>query len=125
MEVKRINMDGREFAFICDWRGTRNGFAHDATMMENWRTVAKATRHYINRTWECWSYQSAILDAIKEAMDEEAKWIERKVKRENGWEKLTAKRREAVDAALAESEDYAIYKKLYDECKGYYPAWVS
>lgn len=123
MEVKRINIDGREFAFICDWRSTRNGFAHDATMMEGWRTVAKATRHYLNRTWECWSYQSAILDAIGKAMDEEAKWVENNVKRDNGWEKLTAKRREAVAAALAESEDYAIYKKLRDECAGYYPAW--
>lgn len=124
MEVKRINIEGRDFAFICDWRNTRNGFAHDVTMMENWRTVAKASRYYLIRTWECWSYQSAILDAIGRAMDEEAKWVERKVKRENGWEKLTAKRREAVAAALAESNDWKTYKKLYDECKGYNPAWV-
>ena len=123
MDIKRINMDGREFAFVCDWRGTRNGFAHDVTMMENWRTVAKATRHYINRTWENWDYQSAILDAIEAAMDEEKSWVTRKVKRYNGWEKLTAKRREAVDAALAENTNYAIYKKLYDECKGCHPAW--
>ena len=123
MEVKRIKIDGREFAFICDWRGTRSGFAHDVTMMENWRTAAKATAYYINRTWECWNYQTAILQAIQNAMDEEAKWVTRRVKRDNGWEKLTAKRKEAVDAALAESADYATYKKLYNECKGYYPAW--
>lgn len=123
MEVKRIKIDGREFAFICDWRSTRNGFAHDVTMMENWNTVAKATRHYINRTWECWSYQSAILDAIQKAMDREVDWATRKVKRENGWTKLTAKRLEAFSAVLENNPDYVIYRKLYGECNNCCPAW--
>ena len=125
MEVKRMKMDGREFAFICDWHGTRNGFAHDVTMMENWRTLAKARLHYINRTWECWSYQSAILEAVDEVMTERAERMERKLKSENGWGKMTATRRETLRRHLELDSEYSTLQKLYKELKGHYPAWAN
>ena len=123
--VKTMTMDGKRYQFICRSWGTRSGFAHGCDMvdMERWEIVARNKSFYLNRTWECWDFQSCILGAIRNAMDAERQEITERVKDANGWAKLTAKRREAVDEAVEASADMKTLKKLFDEVGKYRPAW--
>lgn len=123
--MKSITVDGKRFMFECESWGTRSGFAHGCKMwdMENLEKVAEAKRFYLNRTWECWDFQSAILDAVDKAVGYVAGSIREKLFDANGWQKMTAKRREALIRALELDPEYGTLQKLYKELRGNRPAW--
>lgn len=124
-ETYRITINNHPFRFDCRSWGTRSGFAHGAELTDtgSWRRLAEHKVFYLNRTWECYNFQTAMLGAIDSAIDDERDEVMDKLKRENGWAKITEKRREALDKALAEDEYMATLKALYDEVKKVHPAW--
>lgn len=99
MTTKSININGKGYMFLCEFWGTRHGFAHSAELVEteNYKTLGYATRFYLNRTWENYTYQSAMLDAIDSAKRSEYERIENHMKAANGWARMTPKRREEVE----------------------------
>lgn len=123
--VKTIAVDGKRFEFICRSWGTRSGFAHGAEMidMENYTIMAEAKRYYLNRTWECWDFQSAILDAIEKAKGYREARIADRLRGVNGWKNITKKRRGELDRALEIDPEFSTLTKLYNEVKGNRPAW--
>ena len=123
--MKSITMDGKKYYFNCESWGTRSGFAHGCKMWdaENWGKVAEAKRFYLNRTWECCDFQSVILDAVGKAIGYAGGRVREKLFDANGWQKMTAKRREALAGALALDPEYGTLRKLYTELAGNRPAW--
>lgn len=65
-----FNVDGHKFDFACDSVSTRNGFAHVVSLFMNNDDLSHAREHYLNRTWECYRYQTAMLEAVKKAISE-------------------------------------------------------
>lgn len=123
-ETYRITINNHPFRFDCRSWGTRSGFAHSAELISGtWKRLAVGKCYYLNRTWECYTFQSAMLEAINKAIESQREEVTDKVKRENGWEKITAKRREALDKVLAEDIHMITLKALYDEVKKVHPAW--
>lgn len=122
---KTITVDGKRFEFVCHSWGTRNGFAHGAEMidMENYTIMAEAKRFYLNRTWECWDFQSAILDAIEKAMGYRSEKIKGRLRDVNGWKNITKSRKEELRRALDIDPEFSTLTKLYTEVKGNRPAW--
>ena len=123
--VKTINMDGKRYEFICRSWGTRSGFAHGAEIidMENYTIMARAKRFYLNRTWECWDFQSAILDAIEKAKSYREEAIKDRMKEVNGWKKMNGERWGKLHQALGADPEFSTLTKLYNEMKGNRPAW--
>lgn len=123
--VKTITVDGKRFEFVCHSWGTRSGFAHGAEMidMENYTIMAKAKRFYLNRTWECWDFQSAILDAIEKAKGYREEAIKDRMKEVNGWKKMNGERWAKLHQALGIDPEFSTLTKLYNEVKGNRPAW--
>ena len=67
---------GGDFAIACDWKKTRSGFRHEATLLQNGREVDYAKVCYTNRTWEAYEYQSVMHKLIENTgclTDEEKK----------------------------------------------------
>lgn len=105
-----------KFSFNCSeyearatWRNTRNGFAHDIVVRDaNYNDVCTATMHYLNRTWECYEYESVLHEAIDKLTEEaianeiynfkEAAHISRLPK--GAREQISAKWREEYDKAI-------------------------
>lgn len=55
---------------VCDSRSTRVGFAHDCNgFINDFQFCDKASIHYYNRTWECYTYQSVILKYLNECLE--------------------------------------------------------
>ncbi len=57
METFKIN-DNIEIA--CEWKKTRNGFKHEAALLIKGSEVERVKVCYLNRTWEQYTYQTAI-----------------------------------------------------------------
>jgi hypothetical protein len=50
---------------VCEWKKTRNGFKHEATLLRGGQKIGKAKSCYLNRTWEAYEFQS-VLRGLKE-----------------------------------------------------------
>ena len=59
MKVFSVNFQGEKNSIYCKYENTRNGFKHVATMYYN-RNTYVAVCYYLNRTWDCFEYQSVI-----------------------------------------------------------------
>jgi len=71
MKQFKIN---NEYDAICEWKKTRNGFKHEATLLSNGVEVDSAKQCYLNRTWESFEYQTVLrklLNKVKIFSDEE------------------------------------------------------
>ena len=99
-ETEMINylIDGTPCDFYCGSRSTRHGFAHDATLFVNGVNEGTETAHYLNRTWECFRYQSVIGSIVRAHVREERERIRAEWMRSRGYERMTAKRREEYEA---------------------------
>lgn len=123
-ETRRIKIDGHEFAFFCYAWDTRDGFAHGVELYdwENVKKLSEARRYYLNRTWECYRFQSAMEDAVNKAREQEFDRVAENVKRENGWKLLTKSRREEL-LNSGVSEMYSMLTELRKEVSNCYPNW--
>ena len=81
--MKIFKLDER-FSVICDWKRTRNGFKHEATLCSNGSAVVTVKCCYLNRTWEAYEYESVLRKLIGQQFEgaEQAKYLEA-VKYEN------------------------------------------
>lgn len=112
MELKKFEIDGREVEFVNQFRGTRSGFAHDTTLFIDGRKVAEHTCHYLNRTWECYTYQTVMKRAVDEVEDREIAYLKDKFMRAHEYKKLTAKRKEEFDAECRQSTLLNFYRAI-------------
>ena len=93
MKIFKANINGNEYEFICEFGNTRNGFKHECRLFVNDSFETSATCHYLNRTWESYNYQSVMLRAICILMEQHEEFLKHIFKSENGYEKMTAKRK--------------------------------
>lgn len=120
-----ITINGTEFGFDCKSWGTRSGFAHGAKLWNETSGERLATEKvfYLNRTWECYTFQTAMLGAIRKAQNDRVTEIWKNLCMENGWERITKKRREALDNAIASDALMALLGALYSKVNSYPPGW--
>jgi len=65
MKTFRINKTAE---IICDWKKTRNGFKHEATLLVNGQEHTKTKICYLNRTWESFEYESVINKLLEQTL---------------------------------------------------------
>lgn len=115
MEITRKTLsNGHEYIFVCQSRGTRNGFAHDCSLMRDGREISKATCNYLNRTWESYRFRTVMKNAIYKLIDERIKEIETKFREDNGIKRMTEKRRKEFHDIADNDALIREYKGVYD-----------
>lgn len=119
MEIRKIRVNGKEFEFVNTSRNTRSGFAHDTTLLINGWEEAKHTCHYLNRTWECYTYQTVMFGAIRDLIDWRENYLTDKFKADKGYAKLTAKRKEELKPIIENDSLLKEYKAV-KECLNYH-----
>lgn len=95
--------------FINSFRSTRSGFAHDTMVSIDSTIVHKTSAHYMNRTWESYTYQSV----MKKALDEMIKKEEDRMR--HGIKVSTGRQRLPKDYPLIGNEMLDALKKRRDE----------
>lgn len=113
MEIREFKINGKKIQFINASRSTRHGFAHDTEVLINGYHCRKSTCHYLNRTWECFRYQTVMLKAISEEIEARKNEIKNHYKSENGLSRLTAKHTAEVEKLYKKDEYIKLYNKIY------------
>jgi len=115
MEIRKIKINGKEFEFVNKSRSTRSGFAHDSLLFINGCGKAKHTCHYLNRTWERYRYQTVMRGAINELIQSRTEELTYEFKNKNGYNKLTAKRKEELKPIIENDSLLKEYKEVLKE----------
>ena len=112
MEIRKENINGKEFLFVNEYESTRTGFKHISTLFVNGYEYQKSTCHYINRTWENYAFQSSMLRAIE---DLKSKLYERALyiyKSKNSITRLTKTKREDFENNHLLQTNEGLYNEL-------------
>lgn len=103
-----FTFDGKNYEARCTSRNTRNGFAHDCTVRdENYNDITEATCYYLNRTWECYRFESVLHSAIYKMAEEEAEEAVALWKKVYGKSRISKAMRAKVTALAWEAKENA------------------
>ena len=112
MGLHRLSIDGKEIIFINTWRGTGSGFLHETELyIDGWAATA-AKCHYINRTWERYSYQSVMLEAVHNLQQQEEEREKRRFRQQHGIKNIMERHRAALAESLANNKELSFYQKI-------------
>ena len=112
MRMHKINIEGKEIIFLNNWRGTGSGFMHETELyIDGWQ-AADARCYYINRTWERYSYQSVMLEAVHKLQKAETDREKRRFREIRGIKNIMTRHKPALEKQLENSEALSFYKKI-------------
>ena len=114
MEIRKFEIDGKQVEFVNQSRGTRSGFAHDTTIFIGGCNYGEATCHYLNRTWERFTYQTVMRKVVNNLMDELEYRLKVNFKEYKGYKQMTAKRQAEFEEFLKGNTEMEFYRKLLD-----------
>lgn len=100
MESKKIIVNGKEYLFINESKGSRNGFKHCTTLLINNNEVVDVAIQYYNRTWETYRYRTSMNKAIQQMINCRKSRLEMDFRRDNDIYRMTKKRRAELDDIL-------------------------
>lgn len=104
----------------CRFENTRSGFKHVCTMIPTFHGVTldnvTCTRYYINRTWEKYEFQSALLSAIDKLLESATTEHKEAFKVNRGYQIMTKKRLAEFNALKPTPVEQAL-KAIRDEIK--------
>ena len=95
MKIFNVNFQGEKNSIYCKCENTRNGFKHVATMYYNKNTYV-AVCYYLNRTWECFEYQSVIRKLFYTISDEMKEKAVEEWKTAKGRKRISSIERERI-----------------------------
>ena len=113
MEIRKVTVNGREYQFVNDSRNTRNGFAHDTTLFKDGRKIGEASCHYLNRTWECYQYQTVMKRCVDAEIESEYDRFIDNYKNQHNIKRMTAKKRVEAEEEFYGREDIKELQKVY------------
>lgn len=113
MEIRKITVNGREYEFINSSRNTRSGFAHDTTLFIDGRYTEESSCHYINRTWERYTYQTVMRKCIDNMITEEYNRFIDNYKAEYNIKRMTAEKRAEAEEVFYELSEIKELQKVY------------
>lgn len=116
-ELWKRKVNGREVLFVNSWRGTRNGFAHDTELFIDGMCYGSNTAHYINRTWECYCYQTVMRGCVYGLIERLRERLLRYFKERHNYGRMTAKRREEFEAEIANNYELELYNRILEELR--------
>ena len=102
----------KDFTFICTSKNTRNGFKHKAQMLINETFVSEATQHWVNRTWESFTYQSVIENCVQNYIAQIEYGIETNYRNENNVIRKTKKHSEKLNELFNQNSEIKEAKKI-------------
>jgi len=96
--------------FKNEYKSTRNGFSHTSRLYhDNGNLVVEHKCNYINRTWESYSFQSSMRQAVIKAIENEIN----EQKRQLGIKRLTKEKQAEIEAYSSTIQQLkTLYKTL-------------
>ena len=95
MRLFEVDVQGVKNTVYCKSESTRSGFKHVAKMYYNGNSYT-ATRHYYNRTWEYYDFQSVMQDLFKNIVNEFKEKAVNNWKVENNKQRISKDKRQEI-----------------------------
>ena len=115
MEIKKFEIGDKHVEFVNESGNTRHGFKHMTTMFINGCQRGKNTVHYLNRTWECYPYQTCMRGCVRELLENRIENLKSEFKSKHGYSKMTAKRTEEFEKWINGDSVCEFYNELLDK----------
>lgn len=114
--AKTTTIEENTYIITAEARSTRNGFAHDCKIWKNNRLVSRASCHYINRTWEEWTYKTVITKAFDTLINDLLNRFIQAKKEElpNIYKRITQKKRINLMEEFYEKAEVKEFMKVKD-----------
>jgi len=121
-----FSVNGKEFRIQNFYDENRSGFNHTSVVfMDGLRlTDGEARCHYINRTWEKYSYQSSAMQAVQNEIDYQTATAKRIFKLNNHLSRMTKRASENFAAELKKNELVSSLVKALDVLRDKQPKTV-
>lgn len=104
-----FSFNGENYIARCNCRDTRKGFAHHCEVLtEHYDSVTTATCHYLNRTWECFEFESVLHSAISILRERMAARAIENYKEQTGKSRVLKAQRVILEAPAMEAYDKAL-----------------
>ena len=120
MEIRKITVNGNEYEFVNNSRSTRSGFAHDTTLFKGNYSIGKASCHYLNRTWECYRYQTVMRCCISNLINGKYEDFIADYKAERNIKRMTAEKRAEADRDFEALETIKELREVYKQLDNSY-----
>ena len=120
MKKLTLKIGNDDFTFVNDSESTRYGLRHICVMFINDYHRTTIHHSYYNRTWETYTYQTVMLEAIQEVMDEIYEKELSYYKEHNGIKRLTAAKRKVFEDGF-NNKIYKGLQEAYAEIKNNIP----
>lgn len=121
MELRKFkDKDLQQYLIVNESGSNSRGFWHDSTLFLGDNEIAHNRAHYINRTWECYRFQTSMFGVVRIAKEYWEKYYLAKFKNEHNYNKLTAARKEEFEKYLNEQKEIIIYNKMLKELQLYH-----
>ena len=111
--IKTIN--NNEYTFVNNSRGNRSGFVHTTQLYKNGTLWGNYKIQYINRTWECYQYQSVMRGVVNAIIGEEFERFKENWKSLHNVKRLTKARYDLMmeDFSKIKPSHIAEFEQLY------------
>lgn len=96
---------------------TRNGFYHKSTLLWNGMEQYTEKVNYLNRTWECYTFQTSMNAVVRKAMESRKNIIIDSYKFNNNISRITKKHKEILEKIIASDDIMAEYDAMREELK--------
>lgn len=97
-------------------QSTRTGFAHVSSVFtSDGVALTTARANYINRTWERFTYQTSMLNAVHEMVEELTSIFLNRFKEEHGVNRMTPKNKDLFKQFLEDNKDVRIHRTTLSE----------
>lgn len=115
MEIKKFEIGNKHVEFVNKWGNTRNGFKHMTTMFVNGCQYGKHTVHYLNRTWECYPYQTCMRGCVRELLENRIENLKSDFKYYNEYLRMTDKRNKEFEQWIKQDDTCNFYNELLNK----------
>lgn len=114
MEIKKVNVNGKQYEFINEYVNTRHGFAHISRLCNQYGDVISENRcNYLNRTWECYRFQTSMRGCVSKLINRRVERSKDDFKAMHGYSKMTAKRNAEFEKEMEKDARLSELNKLY------------
>lgn len=109
--LKKIKIGEIEFSFVCEYKNKRSGFKHVCDLYKGTYLLQSSVCNYVNRTWECYPYQSVMKQTVS-CVITEIKWqLVDDYKKDNNVKRVKTETKELI---YSQSNELKMYNELYN-----------
>ncbi len=113
-----FKINGRGVVIANYFNSYNYGFSHTSRLSVDGRDLSENVVGYINRTWECFNYQTSALGAVSKAIDSRKEAIKRAYKNSNGIQRVTKRHSEKLEAMYDSDALVCLLRKVGDALSG-------